>query len=213
MACPTFATLVDFVDDRLTPAERADVERHLSGGCEACAAGAEWYRSFAATAATDRSFDPPEWVTRRAVQLFSEAREAAAARGVRGLLARLRAALVFDSFAPGAAEVAPVRSGGAEARQLLYMAPLFDVDLLVAPSGGAPRLNVTGQVLPSADAEFEGVGGLTAELERDGEVVAVAETSDFGEFTFEDVAPGVYDLRLGRDGREIVIQRAPITLQ
>ena len=213
MACPTFETLVDFVDERLSPLDRAGVERHVTDGCGTCAGTAGWYRTFKMSAGADRSFDPPGWAIQRAVGLFSEAREAARARGLEGLLARLRASLVFDSFAGSVtADRIPVRGEGAGSRQLLYMAPLFDVDLLVAPVEGAQRLVVTGQVLSSGGAGFEGVGGLTVELKREGEVTAVAETSDFGEFAFEGVAPGLYDLRLGASGREIVIVEAPIAL-
>jgi hypothetical protein len=214
MACPAFETIADLVDGRLSPADTASVERHLADGCRACAGTAEWYRAFVATATADRSLEPPAWMTQRAIDLFAEAREAAAQRGMKGLFARLRASLVFDSLVGGAtADAMPARGVGAESRQLLYMAPLFDVDMLVAPLEGAQRLLVTGQVLSSSGAGFEGVGGLTVELERNGEVAAVAETSDFGEFAFEGVEPGLYDLRLGRGSREIVIVHAPIALQ
>ena len=73
---------------------------------------------------------------------------------------------------------------------------------------------MTGQVL-AADAGadgFEGVGGLTVELARAGDVVATATTSEFGEFTIDEVAPGRYDIWLVGDGREIVLSDAPVSI-
>ena len=49
-------------------------------------------------------------------------------------------------------------------------------------------------------------------VERGGQAIASAETSDFGEFTLAGVTPGVYDLRLAADEREIVLAATPLSL-
>jgi hypothetical protein len=213
MPCPEFEILIDYADGRLQLAEHASVERHLAGGCADCREALEWYASFAAAAAADESVEPPAWVTRRAISVFSDAREAASRRGLGGLVSRLRAALVFDSLSGAlAGDAIPAREAGGASRQLLYNAAPYDVDLLIAGGDAPPSLVVTGQVLtPDAD-DFEGVSGLTVTAERDGAAVASTETSEFGEFTLAGLVPGLYDLRLAGAAREILLSDAPISI-
>lgn len=210
MSCPTFENLVDFADGRLVGDDVSLVENHLAGGCDACRGALAWYRGVVDTAAGDTSVEPPAWVTRRALDLFRQGR---ASRGLRGLVSRLRAALVFDSLTAGPdAELAPARSGAGPSRQLLYTASPYDVDLLISAGADPRRLTVTGQVLVSESEDFGEVGGLTVEL-ADGDTVAGrATTSEFGEFTVEGVQPGLYEVRLVGPNREIVLTRAPIAL-
>jgi hypothetical protein len=210
MACPDFETLIDCADGRLAGEERALVESHVAAGCEACSAALAWYAAMTETAAADTSVEPPPWVTRRAIGLFREAREAAGRRGLRGVVARIRAALVFDSLAGLVPDALPARNAASSpTRQLLYAASPFDIDLLI--SGAGPSLSVTGQVLASGADDFEGVAGLLVELEHNGRVSATS-TSEFGEFTIDDVAPGVYDLRLVGGTREIVLSSMPVSV-
>jgi len=213
MPCPNFENLIDFADGRLSTEETASIEQHLAGDCGACSDALAWYAGFAAAAQSDASVEPPAWLTRRAVGLFADAKEAAARRGLRGLVARLRAALVFDSLAGAlAGDALPARETVGGSRQLLYNALPYDVDLLIA-SGEAPsRLVVTGQVLTPDGEELESVRGLTVTIERGGETFASAETSELGEFTLAGIAPGVYDLRLASDEREILLAGTPISI-
>jgi anti-sigma factor RsiW len=215
MSCPSFEALIEYADGRSTTAESAAVERHLRDACASCQSALDWYARFIATARADESAEPPTWVTRRALDAFADAKEAAARRGMRGLIARLRAALVFDSFGSAlAGDAVPARnaSSAAPSRQLLYSATPFDVDLYVAEGGSSRELTVSGQVLPVDGDDFETVRGLTVTIELDGLSVASVETTELGEFSFEDLAPGTYDVRLSNDDREIVIWRTPLTL-
>lgn len=212
MSCPELEKIVDFAEDRLAGGESSSIERHLSE-CRACRESLAWYRGVAATAAADDTAEPPAWVMKKAIALFADARDAARQRGLGGLVARLRAALVFDSLA-GGGETVFARSGAAEAsRQLLYNASPFDVDLHIASGVDAQSLRVTGQVLDSDSESFESVGGLTVELLRGGDVAFTAITTNFGEFTIESVPPGLYGVRLSGDGREIFLDAAPITTE
>ncbi len=213
MSCPTFENLIEFADNESPSAEKLAVADHV-GLCNACQTTLAWYRGIVETARHDTSFDPPVWETRRAVGLFADARDAAARRGIRGLISRLVGSLVFDSNAAMATDMVPARSSAATAtRQLLYQADPYDIDLLISGELGAPDVVVTGQVLASDVDAFEGVAGLTVELERDGRVVGTIETSEFGEFTLGGVAPGSYTLRLAGSSREIVLPDASITLE
>jgi hypothetical protein len=197
MPCPTFQSLIDYVDGRLARDEAPEVERHLAAECGECRAAVAWYAGFAGTAREDTSVEPPSWVTRRAIGIFAEAKEAAARRGLRGLVSRLRAALVFDSMAGASSgDAIPARASAGPSRQLLYSAAPFDVDMLIAAGDRPHTLVVTGQVLTADGDDFESVRGLAVTLEREGEAVATAETSEFGEFTLPDLPPGLYELRL-----------------
>jgi hypothetical protein len=213
MPCPNFETLIDFADGQLAAEERPAVERHLAGACGACRDALAWYAGFVVTAQSDESVEPPAWLTRRAVGIFADAREAAARRGLRGVIARLRAALVFDSFAGAlAGEALPARETVGGSRQLLYHARPYDVDLLIAGGDSPSGLVVTGQVLTPDGEELESVSGLTVTVERSGETVATAETSALGEFTLAGIAPGVYDLRLAGAEREILLAGTPLSV-
>jgi hypothetical protein len=209
MQCSAFQTLVDFVEGLTTTEERETVERHLAKGCARCAAAVAWYSSVRDAARADRSPEPPSWLVERTISAITDAREAARRRGLKGFLARIRAVLVADSLSPS-----PAYSRGAvDARQLLYSARPFDIDLLVAEAGEPDRLRVAGQVLALDDDTFEGVVHLTVELERDGQLAAVAETSSIGEFEFGGVAPGRYDIHILGEQRELVLADVPLVLE
>jgi hypothetical protein len=209
MQCSAFQTLVDFVDELTTQEERQIVERHLAEGCARCAAAVEWYSSVRAAVRTDRSADPPSWVVARTISAITDAHEAARRRGVKGFLAKIRAVLVADSLSPSPAYT----RGAVDARQLLYSAQPFDIDLLVAEAGEPDRLRVAGQVLALDDNAFEEVVHLTVELERDGQLAAVAETSSIGEFEFGGVAPGRYDIHILGEQRELMLADVPLVLE
>jgi hypothetical protein len=209
MHCPTFQTLVEFVDGLGSLAERQAVERHLSDGCVSCASAVAWYGSVREAARADHAPEPPPWLAARAIASIHEAREAARRRGLKGFLARISAALVGDSFS-----VAPAGTRGTgEARQLLYFADAFDVDLFVAEAGRSDRLRVAGQVLAAGDGGFEDVVRLTVELEREGRIAGSAETSEIGEFAFEDIVPGRYEIHIVGEWREILLSDVPLSLE
>jgi anti-sigma factor RsiW len=214
MTCPNFDILIDYADDKLQPQDAAAVKAHLATGCDACSTTLEWYAGFVATATADTSVEPPVWVTRRAFSLFSDAREAASRRGLRGIVSRLRAALVFDSLAGAtASDMIPARGAAAPSRQLLFTAAPYDVDLFVAGGSTPESVSVTGQVLTTDAEDFESVRGLVVSLERGGEILASVATSEFGEFTVRDLAPGVYDVRLASQTREIILEATPLSLE
>lgn len=209
MSCPTFESLIDFTDNRLAPEAASSVQAHVGTGCETCWTTISWFSGFTAAASTDL-VEPPVWLTRKAVGLFAQRQK----EGIVSKLSRLVATLVFDSLAaPSTPDFVPARSGAIGGRQLLFSAPPFDIDLLVS-AGDAPRtLAVSGQVLAAGSAEFASVSGLAVEFTCEGEAVATAVTSDFGEFAVDSIPPGRYDLRVSDRDREIVLSGAPIEIE
>jgi anti-sigma factor RsiW len=195
-----FARLADMAEGRPSAEAAAEDRAHLSA-CRRCAGEAERLGRLAALMRADNSEDAPAQVLDGVVRMF-RARAAQAAEP--GLLRRLVAALTFDS-----SDLRPafgVRSGQpAPARQLLFSAGDFDVDLRLAP--GAEGWTVSGQVLgPCRGGEVEAVG-------EDGTTAARARLNDLCEFTLlPPVAGGTYTLRLRLEETEIEIPGLSLTV-
>ncbi|MDT7807358.1 MAG: hypothetical protein QOJ70_1171 [Acidobacteriota bacterium] len=187
-----FARLADLVEGRLVSEESADERAHLSS-CRRCAGQAEQLGRLASLMRADVSLDAPPEVVAGVVRMF-RARKAHASEP--GLLRRLVAALTFDSSSLQPAF--GVRSGqAAPARQLLFSAGDFDVDLRLAPGGDG--WTVSGQVLgPCRSGEVEVVMG-------DGQTAARATLNEFCEFTLPPQPEGAYTLRLRLEETEIEI--------
>jgi anti-sigma factor RsiW len=188
-----FARLADMAEGRLS-AEDSDEERAHLSACTRCAGEADRLGRLATLMRADTSEDAPPEVLAGVVRMF-RARTAGAAEP--GLLRRLVAALTFDSS--GLRPAFGVRSGQpAPARQLLFSAGNFDVDLRLAP--GTEGWTVSGQVLgPCRGGEVEAVAA-------DGSVAARATLNDLCEFTLlPPVAGGTYTLRLRLEDTEIEI--------
>ena len=188
-----FARLADMAEGRLSAEESAEERAHLSA-CRRCAGEAERVGRLAALMRADTSEDAPPEVLATVVRMF-RARTATAAEP--GLLRRLVAALTFDSS--GLRPAFGVRSGQpAPARQLLFSAGDFDVDLRLALGGEG--WTVSGQVLgPCRGGEVEAV-------DADGSTAARATLNELCEFTLLPPTPdGTYALRLRLDGAEVEI--------
>jgi hypothetical protein len=83
---------------------------------------------------------------------------------------------------------------------LVYSTDAADVAIIVQPRTRDGLLDVYGQILP-ADATDSGV--FSVQLLQDASEVATTATNDLGEFTFEAVPPGVYEVLTGSDRVEI----------
>ncbi|HWW77137.1 MAG TPA: hypothetical protein VNZ44_17170, partial [Pyrinomonadaceae bacterium] len=140
-----FARLADMAEGRLTAQESAEAsaeERAHLAACARCAGEAERLGRLTALMRADASEDAPAEALAGVLRMFRA--HAATATAEPGLLRRLVAALTFDST-----HLQPafgVRSGQpAPARQLLFSAGDYDVDLRLAP--GTEGWTVSGQVL------------------------------------------------------------------
>lgn len=195
-----FARLADMAEGRPSAEASAEDRAHLSA-CQRCAGEAERLGRLAALMRADNSGDAPAAVLDGVVRMF---RAHAGVAAEPGLLRRLVAALTFDST-----HLRPafgVRSGQpAPARQLLFSAGDFDVDLRLAPGGEG--WTVSGQVLgPCRGGEVEAVAA-------DGSTAARAALNDLCEFTLlPPVAGGAYTLRLRLEETEIEIPGLSLTL-
>lgn len=183
-----FERLADLVEERLAADERTPVLTHLAA-CARCAAEMRWLAGVMATMRGDDTEDAPVHVIARAVRLIRP--PAAATRP--GPLRRVLASLSFDSA--GMQPAMGVRSEASGARQMLFSAAGYDVDLRAARSG--TRWTVAGQVLGP------GEGG-TIVLEGAAGTVP-AQVNELREFTLPPVEPGAYTLRLALADVEIEV--------
>ena len=175
-----FARLADLAEGRLAAEDERAARTHLAD-CADCSEQATRLAGLTALMRADATEDAPRDVLMQAVSLFRARR----AERSPSLLRRVVAALTFDS-----STLTPafgVRSGqAAPARQLLFSAGDFDVDLRLA--AGGEGWTVSGQVLGPCDGgEVEVEAGARRES---------AGLNDLCEFTLPPVPEGVYTLRL-----------------
>jgi len=150
--------------------------------------------------------EPPQWVLERARRLFSTRGPTASP----SLIARVRAALVFDSRQPGLAPAGVRSTSVLEGPwQLLYRGGDIDVDLLFRPSQDGRTLSVRGQALPLSGGSI-GVGVVVAtptdaprRLHGRTGAAARSELEPSGEFALSNLEHGHYDVLLRFGAREI----------
>jgi anti-sigma factor RsiW len=189
----SFERLADMVEGRVSAEETAGERAHIAD-CRRCSAQAAELERVTALMRADTSEDAPRDLVFGAIRLFhSRSTESAP-----GLLRRLVAALTFDSSTRTPAF--GVRSGqAAPARQLLFGAGDFDVDLRLA--AGEEGWTVSGQVLgPCEGGRVEAFAHGAPE-----EAAARASLNDLCEFTLPPVPEGTYALRLRLNDTEIEI--------
>ncbi len=189
----SFERLADMVEGRASVEETA-VERAHIADCRRCTAQAAELERVTTLMRADTSHDAPRDLVFGAINLFHSRRTESAP----GLLRRVVAALTFDSSTRTPAF--GVRSGqAAPARQLLFGAGDFDVDLRLA--AGEEGWTVSGQVLgPCEGGRVEAFASGASE-----EAAARASLNDLCEFTLPPVPEGVYALRLRLNDTEIEI--------
>ena len=166
-----------------------------------------WIRGLRESLRAGELVEPPDWVRNRARRLFDRA---SSSRRGPSLMARIRAALVFDSRRKRLAPAGIRRStlvGGPW--QLLYRGGEVDIDLLVRPNKDGRTLNVRGQALPIGGGSL-GAGTVEAlptdaprRLKGGASASARSELEPTGEFALSNLERGRYDVLLHLGAREI----------
>jgi hypothetical protein len=185
----TFAKLANLAEGRLSSNEQEASSAHLAT-CSHCTSKLNNLKTVVGLMRTDRAEDAPDELVSRAINLF---RSRAVASKQPSLVKRIVAALSFDSL-----QMSPaygVRSGQSSARQLLFVAGDYDLDLRITQSGEA--WNVSGQVFGE-----ECVGG---KIELEGETAIQVDLNNQCEFTMAAVPAGSYQLRLRLPNLEVEI--------
>jgi hypothetical protein len=184
-----FAKLADLAEGRLSPAEQGATGVHLSA-CSRCAAQFSSIQRVLGLMLSDRAEDAPPEAVSRAINLF----RSRASSEAPSLVQRIVAALSFDSL-----QMSPaygVRSGQKGARQLLFNAGAYDLDLRLTQSG--ETWNVSGQILGQECA--------SGQIELEGEATrAHAVLNEQCEFKMASLPSGSYRLRLRLANLEVEI--------
>lgn len=198
-----FERLTDWVEGRLSEAEAAAVAEQVAGADEETRAQAEWLRAFARTRQEIKLSPPPPEV-REALSRRFAAHAEAHAEEVRepGLLQRLMASLSFDSGLQTAAAGARTAGAEEEQRQLAFSTEIAEIVLDITPRAGGRNLDLSGQIFASGEEVSD---GFTVRLLRGESEVDITTSNELGEFTFEDIPYGGYELVLNAGRFEVLI--------
>lgn len=189
---------IDFVNQVATVTETQSMRQHLEQGCKRCAATVSLWQKFRRSAASEANYQPPTDAVRVVKSAFAAAALAGQRKKARGGITVLFDSLLQPLFA-GA------RAAAAGARQMLYRADPFQIDVQIEPRSAGNRLLVTGQLLDSQDAAVTCHGVRVILSNMRGSMVNVV-TNQFGEFSGEVENSG--DLQLtftGAGDKPIVI--------
>ncbi|MEJ7840470.1 MAG: carboxypeptidase-like regulatory domain-containing protein [Rubrobacter sp.] len=193
--------LADWAEGRLSEEEARTIEERLEGADEATRADAGWLRAFSRATRDVVLDDPPAGQRAELAKAFE-----AYARGRRqpGTLKRLTATLSFG----GRLQPAAVRSTGGAGGQLIYTTETADIALNVRRRPENGMLNLDGQIFPNDDEEPEAFG---VQILRGIDEVGTTATDELGEFAFEGVPPGEYQILVSSEQVEILI--SPVDLR
>ncbi len=199
-----FTRLVDWVEGRLSEGEARAVEERVAAD-SAARADVAWLRAFARVSEETVIASPPSEVREELIERFE-----AYAEGKQhpGLLQRLVATLTFDSNLRPALGLRAAAAPESQ-RQLVYSTAAADVALHVRPRPQDGLFDLNGQIFP-AGGDDSGTFGVQL-LEGTSEVVTTA-TNDLGEFAFEGVSPGVYDVLASNERVEIRVPQIDLNL-
>ena len=177
-------------------------DEHL-WSCRECQVNREFLTGMLGFAARERQYEPPEWAIDNAIKVF-RLKKPSVVRFAQEILATL----VYDSF--NEPLPAGVRQRDLPARQTLYQAEGLQLDLKVQVTGEDKGL-IVGQVV-SENADF-GVDELEIALSHHGELIGASSTNAWGEFVFEDLPKGEYELQVQFGEKILRLPKVPLGKQ
>jgi hypothetical protein len=183
---------VDFARNVIREDEKAKMQSHLQSGCSECLKELSLWRRLQRTAQREAAYEPSDGAVRTVHAAFANRR-----------IARPRSAkqevgaLLFDSFRSPI--FAGVRSSGSVARQLLYGANTYRIDIRIEPQTDSEKVLLVGQILNSADPD-ERLSRLQVALLKGRRVLSQSVTTLFGEFQMECALDGGFRLMVTLPG-------------
>ncbi len=162
----------------------AQARNHIEE-CEQCRCDIAWLQGLAGFGARERKYDPPAWAAANAENVF-RLKKPALVTVAKEIVARL----VYDSFN----EPLPfgVRRRDLPVRQALYKTDNVQLDLKIEV--GDEKGLIIGQIV--ADRVDMDMAELQIELTHDGRVIGKSRTNALGEFIFQDLPKGNYELQV-----------------
>ena len=184
MAHFTLEQWADFARNTLKTKSKAEMQAHLDTGCKRCGGALTIWTRVREVSAREHAYEPPAGTVRIVKSMLPRPGKS-----------RKQAVLdlLFDSaLAPA---LAGVRSTTSTARQLLYAAGAYRIDLRMEPQLDTERVSLMGQVLNSADPT-QMIPTIPVTLIQNNKAVTSTETGDFGEFQLECKLTAHLQLRL-----------------
>jgi hypothetical protein len=184
---------IDFVNEAISAGTKQDMEKHLEQGCEGCNQTVSLWRRVRNAVRTERNYQPPPETLQIAQITVAPSKLALA-----GKEACTLGDVLFDSFLQPMFEGA--RSSGNGARQMLYRADPYQIDLQIETESDENTLVITGQLLDLRQPGVAGCDVLVVISNLRGQVVQT-KTNRLGEFRkeipdsgeLEFVFPGLTD--------------------
>jgi hypothetical protein len=201
---PRFSELLDWLEDKLSADEAQVMAERLQNANAATQADLAWLRTFLQARQVVKLASPPANIREELKRRFAAR---AQARQPPDFFRRWLATLTFDSRARLA--TAGLRSASIEGlhRQLIYTTQVAEVVLNLQPQSQGQRLNLSGQVFPTTDTP---PGAFSLQLFQNNSEVGLAATDDLGEFVFEAIPTGEYELVVSAESFEVVIPSIPL---
>ncbi len=200
-----FTRLLDWVEGRLSEGEARAVEEQVAAADSATRADVAWLRAFERISEETVIASPPPEVREELIERFE-----AYAEGKQhpGLLQRLVATLAFDSNLRPALGLRAAAVPESQ-RQLVYSTDAADIALHIRPHPRDGLFELNGQIFPVSSADS---GTFGVQLLEGASEVATTATNDLGEFAFEAVSPGVFDVLASNERVEIRIPQVALNL-
>ena len=165
---------IDFVNELVPAGKKQEMEGHLGEGCKRCLKTMSVWQRVQHAAKNERNYQPSNALIGMAKASFMGALLAEGREREYSL-----AELLFDSFLQPVLEGA--RSSGTGARQMLYRADPFQIDLHLEIQPGGKSVVVTGQLLDVSLPDLVG-GNVPVILSNLRGGVVRTVTNQFGEF-------------------------------
>jgi hypothetical protein len=182
---------LDYVHGLIGDEIRGRMEAH-AGECGRCAETVGWLRRLVEAAVAEAEYYVPEHAVQLARAVYALQRPETVE-----VLPRTLARLVFDSFREPL--VAGVRSQHRIARQAMYEAGDYSVDLRMEQERGARTVVLVGQIANRVKPE-ERLVETTVLLMSGRDVVGQAKSNEFGEFQMEYAPRQPLSLYVPMDG-------------
>ena len=196
---PEFARILDWLEGKLPEEEAAALAAQLAAAGEETLADLNWLRSFLELSRKNKLASPPPELRHELRRLFVEY---AGEHRPQNAFRRMLASLTFDSRSQMAA--AGLRSAditGAQA-QLIFSTPVAEVALNFQTRPQDQHINLLGQVFPLEDRPMQ---AFSVQLLSGAQEAGLASSDELGEFAFEGIPAGTYDLILSTDTFEVLI--------
>ena len=177
----------------------ANTRSHIET-CEQCRSDVSWLQWLADFGGRENKYDPPTWALANSENVFKLKKPKLVT-----IAKEIVANLVYDSFN----EPLPlgIRQRDLPARQALYQTEHVHLDLKI--EAGDEKGAIIGQIV--AHKSDMDVSGLEIEITQDGCVIGKSRTNALGEFVFQDLPRGNYELQVAVSDTMVKLPPLPMS--